>query len=93
MTPSPRTPYVSSTARHDEDGTVKPSSEGDRWEIELRLLREELRELRVEQREMAKAIEQLVTTFRMLAAHLGIASEPYVGREKSSGTRDLPGFG
>jgi len=74
-------------------GTVKPSTEGDRWEIELRMLREELRELRAEQREMAKAIEQLVTTFRMLATHLGIAAEPYVGRDKPSGSRDLPGFG
>ena len=72
---------------------MKSSTEGDRWEIELRLLREELRELRAEQREMAKAIDQLVTTFRMLAAHLGIAAEPYVGRDKSSGSRDLPGFG
>ena len=70
-----------------------PSSEGDRWEIELRLLREELQQLRNEQREMAKAIEQLVTTFRMLATHLGIASEPYAAREKPSSREDLPGFG
>jgi len=69
------------------------SSEGARWEAELRSLREELRELRAEQREMAKAIDQLVTTFRTLAAHLGIAAEPYARREsKSSDQRDLPGF-
>lgn len=71
---------------------MTPSSEGDRWEAELRMLREELRELRAEQREMAKAIDQLVTTFRTLATHLGIAAEPYTRREKSSGSRDLPGF-
>ncbi len=67
--------------------------EGDRWEVELRLLRQELQELRQEQRELAKSVEQLVTTFRMLAAHLGIAAEPYVGREKTSARRDVPGFG
>lgn len=66
---------------------------GDRWEAELRALREELKELRAEQREMAEAINQLVTTFRTLAAHLGIAAEPYVSRESRSATRDLPGFG
>ncbi len=42
---------------------------------------------------MAKSIEQLVTTFRMLAAHLGIASEPYVSPNKATGQRDVPGFG
>jgi hypothetical protein len=72
---------------------VSPSSEGDRWEIELRALKEELRELRAEQREMAKAIDQLLTTFRTLAAHLGIAAEPYVRKERSDSGRDLPGFG
>ena len=70
-----------------------PPSEGDRWEIELRLLREELAQLRQEQREMAKSIEQLVTTFRVLAAHLGIAAEPYGSRSRGSGDRDVPGFG
>ena len=70
-----------------------PSSSEDRWEIELRLVREELQQLRAEQREMAKAIDQLVSTFRMLATHLGIASEPYGGRGKSTNDRDVPGFG
>lgn len=69
------------------------SSEGNRWEAELRALREELRELRAEQREMAKSIDQLVTTFRILATHLGIATEPYSRRgAKSSDSRDTPGF-
>jgi hypothetical protein len=72
---------------------VRSSSEGDRWEVELRALREELSELRAEQREMAKAIDQLVTTFRTLAAHLGIAAEPYVRKERTESGRDLPGFG
>jgi hypothetical protein len=68
-------------------------SDEARWEVELRNLREELRELRAEQKEMAQAIHQLVQTFRTLAAHLGIASEPYVrkGSEPPS-DRDLPGF-
>jgi hypothetical protein len=66
--------------------------EGDRWEAELRLLHEELRALRDEQREMAAAVQQLVTTFRTLATHLGIASEPYA-RTEAKPARDLPGFG
>ena len=65
----------------------------DRWEAELRALREDLGEMRKEQREMAKAIGDLVTTFRMLATHLGIASEPYARHSSSSEPRDLPGFG
>jgi hypothetical protein len=63
-----------------------------RWEIELRSLREELRQLRAEQKEMAQAVHQLVQTFRTLAAHLGIAAEPYVRKESDSSDRDLPGF-
>jgi hypothetical protein len=65
----------------------------DRWEAELRALRVELQELRSEQREMARAIDQLVTTFRSLATHLGIAAEPYVKKAASSHDRDVPGFG
>jgi len=68
-------------------------SDEARWEVELRNLREELQQLRAEQREMAQAVRQLVQTFRTLAAHLGIAAEPYVrkGNEPPS-DRDLPGF-
>lgn len=65
---------------------------GERWEVELRLVREELKALRDEQREMARAINQLVTTFQSLATHLGIAAEPYRGKGKATGDRDLPGF-
>jgi hypothetical protein len=72
---------------------MTPPAEGERWEIELRLLREELQQLRAEQREMAKAIDQLVTTFRMLATHLGIAAEPYGSRDKKAARNpDVPGF-
>ncbi|HTT15716.1 MAG TPA: hypothetical protein VMG81_08110 [Thermoplasmata archaeon] len=67
-------------------------SGGERWEVELRLLRDELASLRSEQREMAKAIDQLVTTFRTLATHLGIAAEPYKGKGKSSADHELRGF-
>lgn len=66
--------------------------ESDRWEAELRALREELHELRGEQKEMAQAINQLVTTFRSLATHLGIAAEPYVRKGDRRSERELPGF-
>jgi predicted nucleic acid-binding Zn-ribbon protein len=65
-------------------------TEKERWEVELRQLREELHELRAEQRELAKSIEQLVQTFKALSTHLGITAEPYVKKGKSE--RDLPGF-
>ena len=69
-------------------------SDEARWEVELRNLREELKQLRAEQREMAQAVHQLANTFRMLAAHLGIAAEPYVRKGSETATdRDLPGFG
>ena len=71
--------------------TVDPGEA--RWEAELRALREELRELRAEQQQMARAIGELVTTFRMLATHLGIAAEPYQRGSSSTRSRDLPGFG
>ncbi len=68
---------------------MTPGAE-DHWEAELRVLRQEIQELRAEQKEMAAAINQLVTTFRSLAAHLGIAGEPYAKKETRH--RDLPGF-
>jgi uncharacterized coiled-coil DUF342 family protein len=69
---------------------VSVGSGEDRWEAELRMLRQEIQELRAEQKEMATAINQLVSTFRALATHLGIASEPYA--RKGHPDRDLPGF-
>ncbi len=72
---------------------MTPGSTEDRWEAELRMLRQDLQELRAEQREMAKAVGELVTTFRQLATHLGIAAEPYVRKSGARDARDLPGFG
>jgi len=63
-----------------------------RWEAELRALREELKQLRAEQQEMALAINQLVTTFRSLATQLGIASEPYQRRGTEDRRSDHSGF-
>ena len=68
-------------------------SSAERWEAEVRVLQEELRKMRAEQREMAAAIKDLVTTFRTLAAHLGIAAEPYVRKDEARSDRDIPGFG
>lgn len=68
-------------------------SDEARWEVEIRNLHEELRQLRAEQKEMAEAVRQLVQTFRTLATHLGIAGEPYVRKENDrSSDRDLRGF-
>lgn len=64
----------------------------ERWEAELRALREELARLRAEQREMAGAIQELVSTFRTVATHLGIAAEPYVRKGEPARDRDVPGF-
>jgi prefoldin subunit 5 len=69
---------------------VSGSSQESHWEAEVRMLRKEIEELRTEQRQMAESINQLVTTFRSLAAHLGIAGEPYGG--KKADDRDLRGF-
>lgn len=65
-------------------------TESERWELELRQLREELKELRNEQRELVRSVDQLVQTFKALSTHLGITAEPYV--RKGKGERDLPGF-
>ena len=63
------------------------------WEAELRSLREEIQRLRDEQKETAQAVRQLVQTFRTLAAHLGIAGEPYVAKDSDrSSDRDMRGF-
>lgn len=68
-------------------------SDEARWEAELRNLREELKQLRAEQKEVAQAVRQLLQTFRILAAHLGISSEPYVRKDGDRPSdHDLPGF-
>lgn len=66
----------------------------DRLEAEMQALRGELAELRNEQREIARQVDELVQTFRSLSVQLGIASQPYKrsgGRD--SGAREIPGFG
>ncbi len=65
-------------------------TEKERWEVELRQLREELHELRAEQKELAKAVHQLVRTFTTLSTHLGITSEPYSRKERRN--QDVQGF-
>jgi predicted nucleic acid-binding Zn-ribbon protein len=62
----------------------------ERWEVELRQLREEIHQIRSEQQELAKAVDQLVRTFTSLSTHLGITAEPY--KRKQAGEHDLPGF-
>ncbi len=73
--------------------TAHPSP--DPVELELASIRQQLTELRAEQREMKQAIDELVQTFRSLAMHLGIASEPYRksggATDRSKGS-DIPGF-
>ena len=73
--------------------TAHPSQ--DPVELEHAAIRQQLGELRAEQREMKQAIDELVRTFRSLAMHLGIAAEPYrktdAGGERSKGS-DIPGF-
>ena len=62
-------------------------------EGEVRALRQEVAELRAEQKAMARAIDEMTQTFRSLAVHLGIASEPYKKSSGGSGRdRDPPGF-
>jgi len=65
----------------------------DRTAAELRALRTELAELRNEQHQMARALAELTETFRSLALHLGIASEPYQKGRKDASPREIPGFG
>jgi predicted nucleic acid-binding Zn-ribbon protein len=66
--------------------------ESERWDVELRELREELHQLREEQQQLARAIDQLVRTFQALAHQLGITAEPYA-RKSDRRDRDVPGFG
>ncbi|MGB6501723.1 MAG: hypothetical protein WBG19_10090 [Thermoplasmata archaeon] len=72
---------------------MSPSSSEPHWEAELRMLRQELGELRAEQQELVRAVNQLATTFRTLATHLGIAAEPYNRKESRDAQQNLPGFG
>ncbi len=61
---------------------------------EIETLRRELEGMRAEQRELARSVDELTQTFRALALHLGIASEPYGGRSAGGrGGSAPPGFG
>jgi prefoldin subunit 5 len=71
---------------------VSATSSENHWEAELRMLRQELAELRAEQQELVRAVNQLATTFRTLATHLGIAAEPYNRKETRDSQPNLPGF-
>jgi len=72
---------------------MSPPTSPDPWEIEIRALRAELQRMRAEQHEMAVSIQELVTAFRTIASHLGIAAEPYARKGSSPTERDIPGFG
>ncbi len=61
-------------------------------EGEVRALRQEVADLRNEQRELLRAVEEMSRTFRALATQLGIAGEPYQRRSGDT-NRELPGFG
>ena len=56
----------------------------------LRAVQDEIAQLRAEQRELARSVEQLTQTFRALATHLGIAAEPYT-KPPGKG-KEIPGF-
>ena len=66
---------------------------GERWLAEIGALRAEIAEMRREQQELAKAVGELAQTFRTLATHLGIASEPYRKAGRGAPDKEIPGFG
>lgn len=71
-----------------ESGSRSSAVEG-----EVRALRQEVAELRAEQRALHEAIEEMSRTFRTIAVHLGIASEPYKRGGEPDRKREIPGFG
>jgi hypothetical protein len=58
----------------------------------LKGVREEMAQLRAEQRELANSVDQLTQTFRALATHLGIAAEPYGKPPRDAKGKEIPGF-
>lgn len=94
--PRPRVPGSQGTEIYERVAlvsvTMSPANPPERWEVELLAVREQLSQMRAEQRQMAAAIQELVRTFRALATHLGIAAEPYVRKDDPARQRDLPGF-
>jgi hypothetical protein len=61
-------------------------------EAEIRALRQELGELRDEQKAVLRAVEEMTQTFRSLAVQLGLASEPYKKGAARAERRESPGF-
>jgi len=68
------------------------ASGGSAVEGEVRALRQEVAELRNGQQELLRAVEEMTRTFRTLAVHLGIASEPYKKEGSSDRKKEMPGF-
>jgi len=71
---------------HESEGT-------ERWLAELGALRQQLVEIRKEQRDLAVAVQELTQTFKALAMHLGVAAEPYKKGSGEAKGREIPGFG
>ncbi|HEY6238343.1 MAG TPA: hypothetical protein VIZ68_04065 [Thermoplasmata archaeon] len=61
-------------------------------EGEVRALRQEVADLRSGQKEILRAVEEMTRTFRALAVHLGIASEPYKKDPEGDRKTEMPGF-
>jgi prefoldin subunit 5 len=64
----------------------------DRILTEINALRQELGEVQKAQAELGRAMEQMTSTFRAIATHLGIAAEPYRTRSASRREEGPPGF-
>jgi len=62
-------------------------------EGEVRALRQEVAELRAEQKALLAAMEEMTRTFRAIATHMGIAAEPYKRAGEPPREREIPGFG
>jgi hypothetical protein len=62
-------------------------------EGEVRALRQEVAELRAEQKALLAAMEEMTRTFRAIATHMGIAAEPYKRNGEPPREREIPGFG
>ncbi|HEV2520520.1 MAG TPA: hypothetical protein VGX00_07920 [Thermoplasmata archaeon] len=61
--------------------------------LEIGTLRQELAELRKEQKELAEAVSELTRTFKGLAIQLGVAADPYQKGSREAKGREIPGFG
>jgi len=68
------------------------SSDRSVVEGEVRALRQEVAELRAGQAALMKAVEEMTQTFRSIAVHLGIASEPYKKGGAGGSKKEIPGF-